>query len=375
MIRSILAREDSVYKAFPDIAMTSDGTLVCTYRESLMHGPRPFSRVVVQLSGDGGLNWAKKQVIDVCEDCQQDGGFNSPRLLSLDDNQLLLGCDWLPPEGEHSAKAEILLWRSRDAGKTWSKKEKIGIRGRICLTIDKLKSGRIILGCDGWDELNQADFHEAYISSDSGFSWEGPIEVASWPKLSPNEGSYIQLDNGLIVCYLRTNPEAMCAHKVISRDDGKTWQGPYPTYIRGCHGRPKAGLLRSGEVAITYGFTKAPNQVMLHVEEQSTAAVPNLIKDIGEERFKVRRFSIDYDRSIHPDSGYSSWVQLASGDLFVVNYIVDDAPMAHIRSYRISRNDWILCPEGKLICHLNRSIGHHEAARKASEEQYRKVYS
>ena len=41
-------------------------------------------------------------------------------------------------------------------------------------------------------------------------------------------------------------------------------------------------------------------------------------------------------------------MQLADGDLFIVQYIVDDAPMAHIRSYRVSRDDWILYPEGEL---------------------------
>ena len=57
-----ISRDDALYEAFADIARAADGTLVCTYRQSLCHGPVPFSRIVVRRSRDGGapgarLNW------------------------------------------------------------------------------------------------------------------------------------------------------------------------------------------------------------------------------------------------------------------------------------------------------------------------------
>jgi len=42
MIKSILSREDTIYKAVPDLVMCEDGSLVCTYRESLFHIISPF---------------------------------------------------------------------------------------------------------------------------------------------------------------------------------------------------------------------------------------------------------------------------------------------------------------------------------------------
>jgi sialidase-1 len=42
---------------------------------------------------------------------------------------------------------------------------------------------------------------------------------------------------------------------------------------------------------------------------------------------------IDYDRSARSDLGYSGWVQFPDGEIFVVNYIVDDAPRGQIRGY------------------------------------------
>ncbi len=382
MIRSVLAREDSVYKGFPDIAMTSDGTLVCTYRESLGHSPHPFSRIIVQRSRDGGLNWKKKQTIGVCEDFERDGALSLSCLLSLGDNQLLLISDWVPPkQPQTSPECELVLWRSNDSGQNWSEMEKTGIRGRICPSLNITKSRKIILGCQKFDESSKIWTLQAYISSDLGSSWQGPIKVGSFPKLSLCEGTCVELDNGLIVCYMREEKEGVCAYKAISSDEGKSWEGPYPTHLLSCRGRPKAGLLRSGEVVITYGFGSAPRQLTLHVEMQSTAADPDCVKKTKEGAMlspTMHRFFIDHDRSIHPDGAYSGWVQFPSGDLYVVNYIVDDAPMAQICSYQIKRSDWMLSPEGRITYTYTASelTGRsHEVGLEVSEDQYRKVRS
>jgi hypothetical protein len=61
-----------------------------------------------------------------------------------------------------------------------------------------------------------------------------------------------------------------------------------------------------------------------------------------------RTVVLDMDRSVHRDGGYSGWVELDSGDIYVVDYINDDAPLAHIRSYLVSRSDIVLYPPGDL---------------------------
>ena len=62
----------------------------------------------------------------------------------------------------------------------------------------------------------------------------------------------------------------------------------------------------------------------------------------------LRTLILDVDRSVHCDGGYSGWVQLPNGQMYVVDYIVDDAPLAHIRGYLVSRHDYILFPDGDL---------------------------
>ena len=61
------------------------------------------------------------------------------------------------------------------------------------------------------------------------------------------------------------------------------------------------------------------------------------------------RMMIDHDRSPHPDGAYNGWVNLPNGDIYVAQYINDDAPMAQIRGYRISRSDWCLWPAGESL--------------------------
>ena len=108
MLTSIVSRDDSVYKAVPDLAMCEDGSLVCTYRESLFHLFHPFSKIAVQISLDGGLKWGPKQIVDECADYERDGGLNNPRILHLGEGRLILICDWIPPlEPEYSPNTEI----------------------------------------------------------------------------------------------------------------------------------------------------------------------------------------------------------------------------------------------------------------------------
>ena len=375
MVKSIVSFEPDLYKMLPDLALCTGGSMVCVYRESLIHGRWPFTRIVAQISPDGGLNWGKKTVLHEHADSDSDGGWNTPRLVHLGDNRLLMVCDWGPPEEqEYTPNSRIFLFRSSDAGVSWSAPEDTGISGRICPCLFRTRRGKIMLGADGWDGTTWS--HDLWMSADDGASWSGPTTVASSAELWLNEGTFVELDDGTLVCYIREDRECRWAYKAISNDEGSTWSGPFPTNLLSCLGRPQAGKLRSGEIAVFYGFGNAPRLLTLHVEDQGTAADPQCVPKQKQSHLspKYRRFFVDHDRSIHPDGAYSGWVQLENGDLYVVQYIVDDAPMAHIRSYRISRSDWILSPEGAIPgidTKKHRQALYHEQALKASAELYR----
>ena len=375
MIKSIVSLEPDVYKMLPDLAMCDDGSLVCVYRESLVHGRWPFSKIVRQISRDGGRNWGHKSVVVEISDSDKDGGWNTPRLLHLGGQRLLMVCDWGPTgQGEYTQNSETYSWHSEDGGDSWGSPVDTGIRGRICPTLFETRSGKILLGAGGWD--GSVWSVDLWTSTDEGASWGGPDTVSASPELWLNECTLVQLYDGTLVCYMREDKQGLYAYKAISTDDGRTWEGPYPTNILVCVGRPSARVLRSGEVVIFYGMGWAPRLLVLHAESQASAADPacveNAKKHIAADH---RRFFVDHDRSIHPDGAYSGWVQLPNGDLYVVQYIVDDAPMAHIRSYRISREDWILCPEGEIISidtSRYKEALDHELALEASEARFSK---
>ena len=389
MITRVVARSDTVYKAVPDLTRAADGTLVCVYRESLFHLYHPFSRIVLHRSRDGGRNWDTGTTLHELAEYERDGGLNTPRLRALANGDLLLICDWHPPLlSEYSPGSEIWLWRSRDAGASWDGPVCTAIRRHICPSLYQLADGTLLMGGDAWD--GSAWSHNLYRSRDHGVTWQGPTAVAASSRLAVTEGSYVELADGTLVCYLREDAEQLRAYKALSRDGGVTWDGPWPTDLLNCSGRPHAGTLRSGEVVITHGFGKSPRQLALHVESPRHAADRDAARHARHGHHVMaapyRRLFIDMDRSIHPDGAYSSWVQLDGGDLFIVQYIVDDAPMAHIRSYRVSRDDWILCPEGELPridkvdppasemhrYDRSRNVIYHDAALAVSARRFRK---
>ena len=53
---------------------------------------------------------------------------------------------------------------------------------------------------------------------------------------------------------------------------------------------------------------------------------------------------LDYDRNAKPDTGYTGWVQFDDGEIYVVNYIKDDADKAYIRGYSFYPTD-VMLPE------------------------------
>ena len=87
-----VSRNDEIYEAFADVAQAIDGTLVCTYRESMGHSSRPFSRIIVRRSFDRGLTWGPRQV--VIERTEEEtarglGRLNCSRIAACDDGTLL----------------------------------------------------------------------------------------------------------------------------------------------------------------------------------------------------------------------------------------------------------------------------------------------
>jgi sialidase-1 len=70
------------------------------------------------------------------------------------------------------------------------------------------------------------------------------------------------------------------------------------------------------------------------------------IEATGRRDQRVRVVPLDYDRNPSPDIGYTGWVQFDDGEIYIVNYIKDNADKAFIRGYSFYPID-ILLPENE----------------------------
>jgi sialidase-1 len=160
------------------------------------------------------------------------------------------------------------------------------------------------------------------------------------------EGSVLELPTGELVCFMRENSgQGLDAFKCISRDGGETWQGPVAFPLPGCH-RPSAGMLQSGRVLITHRFMQGGKGWLGWWTQNLFAALTDVESCLARSRAEAhtRIMPLDFDRSPEADTGYSGWAQFPDGELYAVNYIVDDAPMAHIRGYSFREGDLFLSP-------------------------------
>jgi len=322
-----ISRNDNVHHHAPDIARTKSGRLICVYRESDSHVANNFSHIVYRISDDDGHTWSDRR----------------PLIESFIHNGVLL--KWNCPrseEGSVQRNAHIYFWWSEDDGESWSKPQKTPLRGIVPDKLLETKSGAWLLATH-WTTYRfgkwRAGSQMVYRSPDEGETWEGPFIICTASTLEPCEASIIQLPDGELICYMRENSRrGISALKSFSSDDGKTWEGPYETLMDACH-RPVAGLLASGRVLITYrhypgGAGYWAKNLFAYLETIESAKERDRMKQRGII------LPIDHDRSERSDGGYSGWVQLSSGEIFAVNYIVDDAPKAQIRGYYFAEEDF-----------------------------------
>jgi len=341
---AIVSRDDSVYECFPDVARTRSGRLLVIYRESDGHQAREFCRLVVRASDDEGETWGARTVLVAT--VQQEGvllEYNCPRVVQLRDGRLLALCDAFPiPPGEDFTErhAYTRFWWNTDDGVTWSPEPlETPVMGVVPDRVVELSSGVWLLGSH--ERLADSGVYRqmVYRSTDAGRTWEGPTTICATPEYEACEGSILPLPDGTLVCYMRENSgRGLPALKCLSRDEGRTWEGPYLTLMDGCH-RPVAGLLPSGQVLVTYrhqpgGAGYWAKNLFAYRETVESALEPQRARQRGIV------LPLDHDRSEHSDSGYSGWVVLPSGTVFAVQYINDDAPLAHIRSYWFTEEDF-----------------------------------
>jgi sialidase-1 len=105
-----------------------------------------------------------------------------------------------------------------------------------------------------------------------------------------------------------------------------------------------AGRLHSGRILVTFRFMQGGRGWLGNWTQNFFAALTDedSVRAADRRAQSTRILPVDFDRSPVSDLGYSGWVQFPDGEIYCVNYIVDDAPKAQIRGYSLREEDFLL---------------------------------
>lgn len=334
----IVSRDDSIYEAWPDVVLTNSGKLICVFSECEHHKNRDNARIMLTESLDRGRTWSKK--IPLTEKGSKKAYFNCARISKLRDGSLAIICDKVF-ENENR-KAEIWLWRGDSEGNNWSEPT---VFPEFCgIVPDKLlqlRSGRLIIAAQFKSPVTAKLEQYLWYSDDEGKTWSDRVTVAASEKYNLCEVSILEYEDNKLVAYLRENSfKGYDILKVLSSNGGETWSEIYNTPMDGGH-RPVSGLLQDGTVMVTYRYIPCGTQNMF-----AAFLRKDQIECTKRQEQRVRVMPLDYDRNPSPDIGYTGWVQFDDGEIYVVNYIKDDADKAFIRGYSFYPLDVVL-PENE----------------------------
>lgn len=337
----IVSRDDSIYHAWPDVVLCSSGKMICVFTECTSHADRDQSRIMMVESYDRGRTWTAKRPLT--EKTTANDFYNNARISNMPDGRLVIICDREYGKEKPGTKLEVYVWFSSDEGKTWTEPILTPAEGIVPDKYRVLKSGRHIISCHTFGESGMLEQYLWY-SDNGGKTWSDRVTVAADPALRLCEGCILETPSGALVCYLRENSgRGYDCMKVMSYDGGETWSEIHNVPVPACH-RPVVGYLKSGKVLMTHRFMQGGKGWLGSWTQNVFAAFLNPDQVLCERRYEqsARIAPLDYDRSPVSDLGYTGWVQFDDGEIYVVNYIVDDAPKAHIRGYSFYEEDFFL---------------------------------
>lgn len=220
----------------PHIAQMRDGTVVCSFftyepRDAKSPAENVHCATCLVTSRDGGTSWETTPRVVA------DGWPSSAPVRELPDGTRILG---VYREEDGSAFGGII--RSSDDGKTWSAPIPIGKGSGVRLDAETdfalLKDGTLYAALRG-DRVNM---HFA-TSRDLGLAWS-PVKDIGFPAHCPH---FTRLKTGELLLTHRLPATAL--H--VSRDEAKTWQGPYQIDTTG-GAYPSTVELKDGTVLIVY---------------------------------------------------------------------------------------------------------------------------
>lgn len=117
----IISRDDAIYEAWPDVALTRGGKLVYVFAGCTHHGNRDYTRIMLVESEDRGRTWSAKRPLSepLRRANDADPYWNCPRITALQDGRLAVVADRIAGRDEGvGGEQSNWLWLSEDEGAT-----------------------------------------------------------------------------------------------------------------------------------------------------------------------------------------------------------------------------------------------------------------
>ena len=326
-----VSRNDAFMEGWPDLIKLKSGRLVVTYNECTSHVDRAHTHIAVRFSDDDGVTWS--DVIYVGEETFHGDHYNSIRINQMSDGRILLVCDRIN-KTETSDGCYLHIFESCDNGESWSDAYITDIMGYCSDKVREMPDGSYLVCISKYNKTSGKTEIFAHKSYDKGKTWTKGVLAASSNTYTFIEPAALTLNDGRLCVFLRENSlKGYNGFVVYSEDYGNTFGEISEIPIAGMH-RPFIGHLSDGKILLSYREFLNPIDVK---EFKGTSTDLKMCIFTESELSSAKSFDtylIDRDTAVHPDSGYSAWVQLENGEIIMANYIVDDAPKAYIRGYK-----------------------------------------
>ena len=230
----------------PGLAVLRDGTLVLAYREV---GGGDEAPILARRGSADGRAWSAPVRVSGRSGWH---ALANGRLAQTSRGDLLVPAVWRPA-ADSAAAAEIVCYRSRDAGKTWKEAGALRASGAADPAVAEVGRARLLMVLRLGTRLARSQ------SADRGATWSAPVDIGIEALPTPHALARTAESGRVALAWVDPPPDSTMARPTtqalrlaLSSDAGRTWVRARPLYLH--PGRvpaaPALALTPSGPVAL-----------------------------------------------------------------------------------------------------------------------------